>query len=266
MAPERWKHPYPSSGKDADHDASRRAYEEADPTAFSALSPEESLVHSNAVTEKKFMDVMTDGTDRFVPVGENRRPERQQAIARLVKGIVNVADIVQVPARNAYYSKVMPHERIGQGTPPDEVLADVELLHLVFGDGDRKYYPELGTQDAEHSNLRYEDGKATYFDFEDADLAGRIRLGPGKHTSASLAHLARKLSELRDHYEGEDGLRLIRSILADSPASLYQLFPYALEMNESPEKFQEGLLRRIGQAEQLVENMRGGTDGMADAA
>lgn len=240
--------PKPHIPSEEERERARNAHESADPTAYSALPPE-TLVPTGEHTPMHSRLIVTDGEERYVPLPKGG--PRQQVVSRLLKGIVNVADVVDGPD-GKQHSKILKHESIEQPSTPDSILADVEVTYLVFGDFDRRYYSALEMETAEHSNMRIEAGRASYYDFQEAGLTSPpVALKSKEHTTSSLRMLDTKLEALKRHLSGADGLALINGIADASGKSLYSLFPYS-DLNESPEHLQEGLLRRIDHARFLA--------------
>lgn len=200
------------------------SYTEPDPTTYSPLPLEGEMSHTADIVKGKIFTVGVHESGEYVELKENNQPKEQQAIARLVKGIIPVADIVsRRDAPEKRYSKVMPLEHIQQEDTPADVRAYLEFMSSVFGDEDR-----VLSESTQH-NIQYENGKAVLFDFAgfkiaDAPqgLSGRSR---GPHTRESLTKLLELLSEFSKRLEGEEGKAFLNSVLRNSgvrPSDMFQ--------------------------------------------
>ncbi|MDB5195028.1 MAG: hypothetical protein JWO84_212 [Parcubacteria group bacterium] len=225
-----------------------QAHRDADPTAFSELPPSE-LVDTGRFTNAYHRPLRTDGESIYAPISGNGA--RQQLIARILKGTLNVADVVRGPDEN-FHSKYLDHYRIREGDTTPELLADAELLSLVFGDDDHRYYPSMEMDRIEHNNMRVENKRVSHYDFEEAKLSGPpTELRDRNHTVESLLALDKKLRALEDQIKGVSGLAFLTSIVQSAGDSLDNMFPHS-DANEGPERLQETLLRRISHARFLA--------------
>ncbi|MDB5244964.1 MAG: hypothetical protein JWN90_69 [Parcubacteria group bacterium] len=222
-------------------------YEDADPTQYSTLSPTKPLEDTGSLTQLRGKKILTDGVDRYVQLDSSMSPERQQVIARMLKGIINVADIVTVENKKGLelYSRILPHEKIQRKSTQNEIVADQAILELVFGDYDRVVYEKYGMNDKEHHNLRIEGGIGSFFDFGGANFELPI------HSEQLIVEktevytfLKNQLDQLEARFAGPQGREFLDSVIRASGKTIAQLFPKT-EGNSNVEDFQDMLLSRI---------------------
>jgi len=204
----------------------QEAQEAADPTTYSQLSPRESLRQVGAYykreRDKKEKTIVEAEGSRFYSLDKG---ESQQVIARMLKGIINVSDVVAVRSpgmlnkllsRKTFYSREMPMERIEGETSTREHIADLWILFWVFGDPDH-----FGR------NVREKDGRTVYFDFEslslfqgsskqDSDVFAFTRGLLNLADKEQLGIMHDKLNRLEDRFRGIEGERMLRVIIKDS--------------------------------------------------
>ena len=183
-------------------------YASTDPTTYSPLVPGEA--------------------DVLHPVPPEKQPQKQQAIARLLKGVVNVSDLIETP--QGFVSKEMPLENVTEPTRMNEVLADIELLSLVFNDYDHALEGDHNLDGAiavsGHQNLRIENGRATYYDFDRGTLARAVVPKLREEVpEGALRILVDKLDALYGRFRGEEGKQFIAAIVAASGMRARDLFP-----------------------------------------
>lgn len=217
----------------------KEAHEAADPTQFSELPIQTPLTPVGGVTDSG-NPLMTDGRHTFVQLSE--RPKTQQITARLLKGIMNVADVVEGHDA-AYYSKKMPHARIDTNPTVSGIRADVLLLKLIMHDSDHAFAADMLTSETRRSrgsNMQVEHGNVSYFDFEMADLDSvrHYALLPDV-APAVRAELQVKLSKLKEQYESDEGEALFKRIVSEDP-----------EIN--PEHAYRIFMNRISHAEEEI--------------
>ncbi len=217
----------------------RAAHEAADPTNYSALAPRgrmESVgtVHSRGEGDYLNPVLEADG-ETWYKLDDGSLPRLQQIVARLLKGIINVSDVVERDGE--YYSKRMPHDRIEERLSEEETDADLELLYLVADDSDH-FTRDLKPTSSGH-NSRLEEGTSTYHDFAEAgfspeqtDLRLRRRL-----TARGLARLQEKLQLLAERYDSAEGKQLAETI--------YQEAGGPLDTNIGFDEFYQVLIKRI---------------------
>src|SRR5579872_1498379 len=143
-------------------EAVHKATEEADPTTYSSIAPPE-------LQDRKKFDVSDYGKKIETKDGGYyevvKDPEMQQFVSRVLKGIANVSDVVSVSDRNGvtrYYSRDVPLGKVQERTSLSEVEADLFILRSIFGDIDHSF------TNGERRNVREEEGRITYFDFDGA--------------------------------------------------------------------------------------------------
>ncbi len=228
------------------------ALKEADPTRSSQLPLTGNMQHTvdfDARARPHTIGVHESG--EYVELRKD--PKVQMAVALLAKGIVPVADVVQLQDKpEKHYSKVMPLERIGQKTAESELLAYLEFMNLVFGDADHRK-----SRGAPH-NYVYTDGKAALYDFGDVDLNMEFRgLFPprqAEHTVESLVHLKELLAQFQARIEGEEGEKFIESVLEHARLQPSDLL--GREGTRSVNDIQEVLLSRTNRSMLIAENER----------
>lgn len=212
----------------------QQAYEEADPTTYSTLPIQHSLDRKGTV-ERYGYQILTDGTDIFYQLPYGTHPQKQQVVQRLLKGIVNVSDLVvrNTGEKREYVSKETPLEKIQSRTSDDEIYADISLLTDVFDDSDRSYYPKdpRGFGIPQH-NLAYENGKISYHDFGEASISERNgRVNIPQETIAIMEYELAKVAELIERFAGEQGREFFFDILKSAHAEVRSMFPRVFEGN-----------------------------------
>ncbi len=227
-----------------------RANQDADPTKYSALPPREKFEKLGTVQERGegvYSNVVVkDNQDIWYKLNPESTPARQQAASRLLKGIINVADIVK--RGNAFYSKRMPHEHIDENVSEEEARADLELLTLFLDDSDHTTanIPQLNSTSGH--NMRMENDSATYHDFDGATFeAGPIRMRRTNLTDHALERLALNLEKLELQYASVEGRELARSIFKEAQDRDPKSFSIDFE------EFYHLLLKRIVEAESVVQ-------------
>ncbi|MDB5190369.1 MAG: hypothetical protein JWN49_695 [Parcubacteria group bacterium] len=236
-----------------------QSYSEADPTLYTQVRLDSTPRESGDVTQTHHKkEIFTDGVNKFVQLEARYDPERQQAIARMLKGIINVADIVSLEGESGkeFYSKVLAHDKIVQKTNHQEIEADIMLLKSVFGDVDRDLYQEQGMKDAEHHNLRIKANAVSYFDFASARF--NYQLNPEyleMHDFEVIDLLESKLDMLEERFKGEEGKQFLNSIIVASGKSLTELFPRKQE-SASINDFHTMILERIAKAKAVVTQVK----------
>lgn len=183
-------------------------YASADPTTYSPLVPGEG--------------------DVLHAIPPEKQPQKQQAIARLLKGIINVSDLIETP--QGFVSKEMPLEKVVEPSRRNEVLADIELLSLVFNDYDHALEGEHNLDGAVaasgHQNLRVENDRVAYYDFDRGTLARAVVPKLRREVpEGALRILVDKLDALYERFRGEEGKQFIASIVSASGMRARDLFP-----------------------------------------
>jgi hypothetical protein len=158
----------------------------------------------------------------------------QQVAARLVKGVVPVADVVST-ADGTLYSKEMPHDRIQQSATRAEAEANRLVLALLLHDADHSL--ELPMDARGHTvpqNTTVGHGAVAFYDLELSDLESRAHRNLTPESSSQTKSVLReKLLALQNQYEGEGGKALFSTIVAAdqslNPNDAYRLFMDRIE-------------------------------------
>ncbi|MGE5541219.1 MAG: hypothetical protein ACM3TU_02960 [Bacillota bacterium] len=230
-----------------ERERSRRAYQEADPTTYSELRLQGHTKDLGTVAERgedyfRENQVIGNRGEQFYEL--DKIPMSQQVAARLLKGIINVSDVVSDgdPYWPKMYSKRMPLSKVAETLDPEEVVADTELINLILGDIDHI---------APMHNVRVEEGKAAYFDFGGAEF----KTGPmslrNSLSERSLTRLADHVQELKKRYLSAEGKEFARAIYAQG-----EQYPDT-DIQQSFDDFYAVLSDRILKAEELVERRLG---------
>jgi len=151
------------------------------------------------------------------------------------------------------YSKVLDHSSIeGEDHTKAEVLANIALLRLVFGDSDHSIrFSKSG--DGHAQNAQYSKGKVTFFDFDIGSFSDNSldRIPAQSKSVDTLTVLETKLSELRERVSGTEGLTFLQAIIhhvyGDGPSFEY-----------TPEVLQREILARLDMADSSVEEAKKG--------
>lgn len=230
-----------------ERDRIARAHNEADPTTYSEL-PLTGRLKRLGTTEpgdggNKTPIAGKDG-NVYYKLNNATWPARQQVASRLLKGIINVADVVSAHEGNNFYSKQMPLDKVEESLDNLDILADFELMSLIIDDADHHLesgYPGYPLEGTEH-NVAIEHDSAAYYDFDLAsfdatNIALRYYL-----PIRSLRRLSEKIEEVHARYASEDGKALAMSIYEDGQKHA----PSGL--TDSPDHFYEVLMGRIENA------------------
>jgi hypothetical protein len=214
------KEPQPSEAELA---LARKANEEADPTTYSSLPLTGDMNHGADIVDGRVITVGVHETGEYVELKERKLPKQQQAVARLVKGIIPVADIVSREDKpEMRYSKIMPLERIEELSSEAALHAYIEFMFLVFGDVDRR---EHGSKQHNYIHI---DGKAVLFDFDGFDLSTMpLSVSPqlrSAHTVESLTKLSEALQAFEGRIVGEEGKAFVQSVLEGAGVEPGDLF------------------------------------------
>ena len=198
------------------------AYESADPSKYSALPEKGKLRKTDRQPDSFYENRIHENADeQYVEVFQN--PKLQQVISRLLKGILNVSEVVQHPDQDAVYlSRVLPTERIENKTPKGEMQADLIILEALFGDADHelKTLPILPLVSG--TNFIRKKGRTAYYDFgagsrmfSDVPEAAYEKI---RHLNNPLAKqiLLQKIRLLTEQFSGEAGKEFIASALGTS--------------------------------------------------
>lgn len=228
---------------------SEEVYKETDPTTYSPVIPEGGLTATGKEIPNKRYPIYEDGVSEYVRLKEDG--PRQEVVARLLKGVINVADVVSVPVERGreYFSKIMPHDQIDASSSEVDIRADLEVISLVFNDQDRNFRMPHEYGGAFEHNLRQEGGKVSHFDFGEAELNIDAPFrGSVRYDSTMLLQKTReKLDALKEKFSGDEGRAHFLSIIAASGKHPAKLFPYS-GASGSPEVLYEGFISRIDRA------------------
>lgn len=132
----------------------------ADPATFSRVVMPSEILESGEQNIKKNSTKKSVSGEKFHEIKNN--PRTQQFISRLLKPFFNMSDIVDINGvPHSYEALIANVERNSIG----EILADIRLISFLTQDDDRDYEPE---HDPDWTNVKYDDGKHMFYDFEDA--------------------------------------------------------------------------------------------------
>lgn len=252
-------------GTEAARKVVRDATSETDPTTYSSLqsqSPLEEVGRASDIYHYKL--VQNNEGEEYVRLSkpEDRPVVVEQLVSRLLKGIVNVSDVIAEPTESGkpvYYSRVMPLEKIRDEAATGEFEVDRLILGFVFNDWDHKLMPE-------HSyaqNLNIADNKFTHYDFGNArfffdskynsfwrdDAARNLpTLAPGTRLL-----LKAKLQQLKERVSGGEGLKFLDAIVRDTGVPLAQMFEVADTDEITTRVFQHEIVARIDSWLQALE-------------
>jgi len=239
------------------------AYAEADPTTYSTL-PIHTPLEEKGTIEYYGYKILTDGIDTYYALPESAHPQKQQIVQRLLKGIVNVSDLVfkSDGETTAYVSKEVALEKVQKSISDEEIYADLALLTDLFDDSDHSYYPKdpRGYGIPQH-NLIYTKGKVSYYDFSETSISERdYRLNHPRETVTSLEYELEKISQLTERFKGEDGRQFFFAILKDSDAEVRALFPYVFEgvtnsMDSDEEYFYTVFMNRLQHLSKILRDL-----------
>ena len=227
------------------------AHAAADPTTYSALPPSTELTYAGTVRERgegrNYLNKVYEAEgDTWYELAAGMSPEAQQVAARLLKGIVPVADVVEKDGK--YYSKLMKHEDIEERISEDEARADFELIHLLLDDSDHTLVGDPRNVDnGTGHNARLHDGTATYHDFSGAYFD---RADPGMRrktfTEKGYARLLENLARTKAQYDSPQGRTLAESMYRSAPEGSLP------SGSKTFDEFYELLLSRIRSGEARV--------------
>ncbi len=234
----------------------RKANEEADPTTYSPLPLTGSMERIADSDTLRYSPTYKQGTDEYVQLSSLREPVKQQIIARVLKGIIPVSDVVSLKeSQEVLFSKKMPLEKIErENASSSDFLADTELMSLVFRDVDHALVPADQDGPEYLNNVTHADNRLAYFDFHtgrignDLLASGPVTSLMREHTFASVTLLLEKIQLLRARIEGKEGYVFLEAILRDAK--------YSSEIvSREAERLQTLLLERLENAESLARVM-----------
>lgn len=204
------------------------ATQEADPTTYSVLPPEQMKTKIFRSFDDLNKPVRVGSGETYYQINDD--PKGQQVIARLLKGIINVSDIISVPNQNGeekYYSWKMPLEKIEQNATKEIVETDQFLFKYLFNSYDHLF----NTSTNWANNARYEKEKISHFDFgEDAiyflknpEERESLMVKLKQKRPTAINDLKRKVSELRSRFKGESGKNFLKSIIDSTGSPVTQI-------------------------------------------
>jgi hypothetical protein len=109
----------------------------------------------------------------------NKHPENQRFISLALKGVINVADIVEYKGRYFSHGQNIDHLDSNGDYSTSEINADKFIFRMIFGDNDHAKAPrsaepnkpnEWETQEYNNIMVDKNSDKKYYFDFDDADI------------------------------------------------------------------------------------------------
>ena len=230
----------------------------ADPTKVSELPPADPMEDVGPLPST-LNRLHESGEGTYVGIAD--APETQQAVARMLKGIINVSDIVEgvdTEGKPHFYSRVMPLEKIEKPTSANERNADSFILAHVFG----------ATDFTNGNNTQFDGEHIAYFDFGLAadymfsgvhtqqDVASALLMNPGSKGQLELT--LKKLDALTERFSDEPGKELMDSILEATGKKISELFdtsemPLETEY-DAPDAFRTMFLKRIEMISSLVKS------------
>lgn len=231
-----------------------KAQTEADPATYSSLSPSD--LEQVDINHYGYAVVRDTHGNRYVDVtekwGETGATER--VVALILKGIVNVSDLVRVQGESGvkYYSKVMEVRKTKDATM-QEMQADMALIHILFKDGDHSFE---GRDGKDHNLMRDKSKKKIFFfDFGRTMFnfwLNNVEYGdPFEDLDSFTVHmLVEKLEALHTQISGAEGTQFLQNIINESGKSVDELFMDTpiTDSKTSFQVFHEELLSRIDNA------------------
>ena len=205
-----------------------KAQTEADPATYSSLSPSD-LEHIDT-NHYNYAVVRDTHGNRYVDVTEKwgYTGPTERVVALLLKGIVNVSDLVRVESESGvkYYSKVMEVEKTKDATM-QEMQADMALIHILFKDVDHSFESRDG---GDHNLIRDKSKKKIFFfDFGGAMFGfwpkNSEHGDPLEDLDSFAVHkLTEKLQALHTRISGAEGTQFLQHIINESGKSVNELF------------------------------------------
>lgn len=220
----------------------------------------------------KDLNTIGDNVGRVFFGGERfKSGPSQMLIARLLKGIVNVSDVVYVADASSpgFYSYKAPIDTVQHNGARDhskEVIekakVDFVILQLIFSDFDHT----VGEDKELNANFRYENGEYTFFDFEPKNFWNvYAKWDELKYREMyeykikfieknKLPLLLEKVNEIKERVESDfftDVLDSVRTY-AKEDDSIFLLAN--AEGENKVESFKNELLRRISIIEKMIKS------------
>ena len=183
----------------------------------------------------------------------DRNPKDQMFLARLLKSVMPVSDVVYDSVREKYYSYKIPLDAVESkwGNFGGHSYADILILEYIFSDADHG--------GGSHNIVKGKDNKHALYDFElfgtfwhysPVDTRHLSFLNSG--TKEEYDALIQRLASLKQHVSGENGRSFMRSVLnnmatmrGDAPHVFSKQTIRGVEIQPTVEMFQDEVLRRI---------------------
>lgn len=207
------------------------ATSDADPTTYSILPPDEMRTKLIRPLNEYNLPVRTGEGETYYELSDLHDPRGQQVVARMLKGVMNVSDVITVPSStdgDKYYSWKTPLNKIESESTKEDVEAEQLLLQYIFNSKDHRFNSNSNWA----NNGRYENGKLAHFDFgEDAykfletptgrdGLLSRLQF----MSPETINNLRTKVAELETRFEGESGKEFFQSIINATEGPTTELF------------------------------------------
>jgi len=188
-------------------------------------------------------------------------PERQQAVQRLLKGIVPIADIVQIG--NSYYSiEPIGDELADVVEIESEIASDIALLRFVFRDTDHrlKYTDHKYINVAKLSERKYylyDLGKIDFWSRDSLLAKGKARRFLMTCPEGTSHRLFSKCHQLIELLESPLGHELVNDIVRASGHSIAGLFALHKIRDYDSQLFINEIVARCRKTLTLFENGNG---------
>ncbi len=239
------------------------AQEEADPTSFSELPLGEEKSELGKAAEGKENKLFASHGETYVRLERGTDDASQFVTSKLLKGILNVSDVVR-DEKGAFYSKVMPLDKIQTPTSSVEMDADLFILKALTGDGDHHFLSRGEGLAPQEKNLARSEEKTAYFDF---DAARRINPAintaeqAGYADAETLKAADEKLARIYSRLNGTMGTLFLTSIIKESGLTVSEIFPAYQGVDNEEEggipALQASLLEKVRMARSEVNSRIG---------
>lgn len=163
----------------------------------------------------------------YIP--DDQHPRTQQLVARIVKGFVNVCDIVEIDGQ--FYSAEVQLPDISQADTVARGWADCQLLESVFGDTDRwlpdhNVKSDIGVHFIFRTSSGMEPARYTSYDFEVPYLLFWVKrpINLPKLPSAYYEALIEKLNKFISYYASEEGKAHLQDIFNHAGVNITEIF------------------------------------------
>jgi hypothetical protein len=238
----------------------RKVTQEADPTTYSevAFAEGEEKKDLGKAAEGYENQLVSSRGEKYVKLGHGESDSSQFVTAKLLKGILNVSDIIK-DEKGEFYSKVMPIDKIQEETSDAEIEGDFFVIRALTGDGDHDFTPASENLKGGAKNIIREDGKAVHFDFGySRELNPAINNAEqAKYTGTEALQLAdKKLDAIYKRLNGTMGTLFLKSVMKESGLGVKDVFPNFNEVDESEDSdilaIQAALLNKVHEARSEV--------------